>query len=178
MGRKKNIVELTRCSSEEYLRQEKLPLRVLMDNVRSGLNVGAIFRTCDAFGVDEVLLAGITARPPHAEISKTALGAEESVRWRHVDDSVEEAGRLQREGWKIVVLEQVHGSIDLKDFRATSGGRYLLVAGNEVDGVDQRIVDMADIVVEIEQCGVKHSLNVASSTSIALWKMREEMIYG
>ena len=173
--RKKNIVELTRCSVEEYRGMGKLPLRVMCDNIRSMYNIGAIFRTSDAFCVEEVILAGISGRPPHPEIAKTALGAEESVRWRHVEDAVEEARRLQGEGWKVCVLEQTHNSQALQDFRAERGSRYLLIAGNEVEGVDQRLVDMADHVLEIPQCGVKHSLNVSSSASIALWELFKQM---
>lgn len=169
--KKKNIVELTRCSSEEYLAADKLPLRVLTDNVRSMLNIGAIFRSSDAFRVDEIVLAGISGRPPHPEISKTALGAEESVRWRHVEDAVEEVKRLKSEGWRIVVLEQAHNSVNLADYEVGSDDKTVLVVGNEVNGVNQEIVDLADTVVEIEQCGVKHSLNVASSASIALWHL-------
>ena len=108
MRRKKNIVELTRYGAEEYLGKEKLGLRLLVDNVRSLQNVGSLFRTSDAFMVEEVILGGITGCPPHPELSKSALGAEESVRWRHVDSAEEEARRLQGEGWKIVCLEQAH----------------------------------------------------------------------
>lgn len=167
--RKKNIVELTRFSTEQYRAVEKLPLRVLLDNVRSLYNVGAVMRTSDAFLVEEVILAGITGSPPHPEIAKTALGAEDSVAWRHVDDSYGETLRMQREGWRVCVLEQTHNSVPLQHFMPSPGGKYLLVAGNEVEGVDQRIVDMADTVIEIPQYGVKHSLNVSSSASIALW---------
>ena len=167
--RKKNIVELTRCSVEEYRGMRKLPIRVMADNIRSMYNIGAIFRTSDAFCVDEVILAGISGCPPHPEISKTALGAEESVRWRHVDDAVAEALRLKEEGWKVCVLEQTHNSMMLQDFKVDPEERYLLVAGNEVEGVQQRLVDLADAVLEIPQCGVKHSLNVSSSASILLW---------
>ena len=168
---KKNIAELTNCSVEEYRDVEKLPFAVLLDNVRSMQNVGSILRTSDAFLVSEVVMAGITGVPPHKEISKTALGAEDSVRWRHVDDAVEECKRMKEEGWKICVLEQAHGSIDLMDFSAEEGERYLLVVGNEVSGVDQRIVDMANVILEIPMHGVKHSLNVAVSAGMAVWKM-------
>ncbi len=175
MREKKSIVELTRFGAEEYLRREKLPLRLLVDNVRSLHNVGSLFRTSDAFNVEEIILAGITGRPPHPELAKAALGAEESVRWRHVDSAEEEARRLQGDGWEIVCLEQAHDSIDLADYRLPASGRVVLVVGNEVEGVSQRIVDMADQVVEIRQCGVKHSLNVAASGAIALWRVFELM---
>ena len=110
-----------------------------------------------------------------SEISKTALGADESVRWRHADDSFAEAARMKGEGWKVVALEQAHGSVPLSDFVPEAGERYLLVAGNEVEGVDQRIVDIADAVVEIPQSGTKHSLNVAVSAGIALYSFYTKM---
>lgn len=167
---KKNIFELTNCSLRQYKEREKLPLCVLLDNVRSMYNVGAIFRTADAFLIREVILAGISGCPPHPEISKTALGAEESVEWRHVEESFAEVMRLHEEGWKICVLEQTHNSVPLQEFSPTDNNKYLLVVGNEVNGVDQRIVDIADIVLEIPQAGVKHSLNVSVSAGIALWQ--------
>lgn len=167
--RKKNIIELTNCSLSQYREKDKLPVSVLLDNVRSMYNVGAIFRTADAFLINEVILAGITGSPPHPEIAKTALGAEESVSWRHVSDSFEECVKLKNEGYCLCVLEQALDSVPLQDFTTTLDSRYLLVVGNEVTGVDQRIVDIADVVIEIPQEGVKHSLNVSVSTGIALW---------
>ncbi|MDE5675926.1 MAG: RNA methyltransferase [Muribaculaceae bacterium] len=167
---KKNIFELTNCSLRQYKEMEKLPLSILADNVRSMYNIGAMFRTADAFLISEVILAGISGCPPHPEISKTALGAEESVEWRHVDDAFEEVRRMHEEGWIICVLEQAHDSIPLQNFVPSEGRRYLLVVGNEVKGVDQRIVDMADLVIEIPQGGIKHSLNVSVSAGIAMWQ--------
>lgn len=171
MSKKKNIIDLTRCSVEEYRQAQKLPFAVLLDNVRSMYNVGAIFRTADAFLLEEVILGGITGCPPHPEITKTALGAEESVRWRHVESGQEEVAYMKGKGWKICVLEQVHDSIELQDFRPLPEEKYLLVAGNEVTGVAQEIVDMADYILEIPQHGVKHSLNVSVSVGIALWQL-------
>ena len=171
MYRKKNILELTNCSVGQYKATEKLPVAVMLDNVRSMHNVGSVLRTSDAFLIEEVILGGITGKPPHPEISKTALGADESVDWRHVDSALEEIRRMKEQGWTICVLEQAHGSIPLQEFSVEEGKRYLLVAGNEVEGVDQKIVDMADVVLEIPQHGVKHSLNVSVSVGIALWQM-------
>lgn len=168
---KKNIFELTNCSLSAYREMEKLPIALMADNVRSMYNVGAMLRTADAFLIYEMIMGGITGVPPHPEISKTALGAEQSVAWRHVADPFEEAWRMREEGWKVCVLEQTHNSTLLQDFRCEKGERYLLVVGNEVSGVDQRIVDMADIVLEIPQGGVKHSLNVSVSAGIAMWQM-------
>ena len=167
---KKSLVELTRCSVEQYREMAKHPVSVLADNVRSMHNVGSILRTADAFLMEEVVLAGITGVPPHPEIAKTALGAEESVRWRHVDDAVAEVARLRGEGYMVCVLEQAHDRVPLSEFVPQPGKSYLLVVGNEVEGVDQRIVDMADVVLEIPQCGVKHSLNVSVSAGIAMWR--------
>lgn len=167
--RKKNILELTRCGLEQYRAMEKLPLLLMADNVRSMHNVGAFFRTADAFRLEGLVLAGITPTPPHPLISKTALGAEESVAWRHVDDAAAEVARLAAEGWTVCVLEQAHRSVPLDEWRPAKGERYLLVVGNEVEGVNQRIVDMARVVLEIPQEGVKHSLNVSVSAGIAMW---------
>lgn len=168
---KKNIIELTRCSLKEYKAIKKLPVAVLLDNVRSMHNVGAVFRTSDAFLIDHIILGGISGIPPHPEIRKTALGAEDSVSWYHIEDSFKEALKMKEEGWKLCVLEQAHDSLPLQEFRSSAGEKYLLIAGNEVEGVDQRIVDIADIILEIPQHGVKHSLNVSVSVGIALWQM-------
>lgn len=169
--KKKDIFELTNCSVGQYREIEKLPVALLADNVRSMYNVGAMLRTADAFLIAEMIMAGITGVPPHPEISKTALGAEESVAWRHADDPFGEVLRMKREGWKICVLEQTHNSTMLQNFQCERDQRYLLVVGNEVNGVDQRIVDIADVVLEIPQGGVKHSLNVSVSAGIAMWQM-------
>lgn len=169
--KKKSIVELTNCSVAEYKGIDKLPIKVVTDNVRSMYNIGSIFRTSDAFLVDEIILGGISGCPPHPEISKTALGAEETVEWRHVEDTVAAVRELKEQGWTICTLEQTHNSTPLGDFRPQRGVRYVLIVGNEVEGVDQRLVDMSDIVLEIPQHGVKHSLNVSSSASIALWHL-------
>lgn len=174
--KKKNIFELTQCSVAQYKEKTKLPVITLLDDVRSMYNVGAVFRTCDAFLVKKLILCGITGCPPHPEISKTALGADESVEWIYEPDALEECKRLQKEGWKVCVLEQAHSSIKLQDFKSIPGEKYVLVAGNEVKGVNQAIVDLADIILEIPQGGVKHSLNVSVSVGIALWQMVAESL--
>ena len=153
----------------------KLPVAVLLDNVRSMHNVGAVFRTADAFLLDCVYLGGITGCPPHQEIKKTALGAEDSVRWEHIEDALDFAEVMKKKGWKICVLEQAHNSLPLQHFTSQPSERYLLVAGNEVEGVNQKILDIADIVLEIPQHGVKHSLNVSVSVGIALWQMVKDL---
>ena len=165
---KKNILELTRCSTEDYRSLPKIGVALLADNVRSMHNIGALFRTADAFLFDELILGGISGCPPHPEIAKTALGAEESVRWRHVDSSLEEVVRMMALGWKVCVLEQAHDSVPLTAFRVADNVKYLIVVGNEVEGVDQKIVDIADHILEIPQFGVKHSLNVSISGGIAM----------
>lgn len=168
---KKNILELTRIGVEEYRGMEKTRLEVLTDNVRSMHNIGSIFRTCDAFAVRRVILAGISGRPPHPEISKTALGADETVEWIYTPDAVEYVRQRQSEGVRILVLEQTHQSVSLPDFRMLPDQDYLLVAGNEVEGVDSRIVEMADTALEIPMRGVKHSLNVAVATGMAIYQL-------
>lgn len=171
MGReKKNIFELTHCSLSEYKQMKKYPVAVLLDNVRSMYNIGSVFRTCDAFMIDEVILCGISGTPPHPEITKTALGAENSVKWRYEKNAREAVEERKKEGWTTCVLEQAHSSVPLQDFIPYPDLKYLLIAGNEVEGVDQKIVDKADIILEIPQHGVKHSLNVSVSVGIALWQ--------
>ena len=176
MPRKKNIIELTRCSVKEYRNIEKLPVKVVADNVRSMHNIGSIFRTADAFLIEEVILGGISGKPPHPEITKTALGAEESVKWRHVNDTLQEINKLKEQGWKLCVLEQAHDSIPLQEFLPGKEEKIILVAGNEVSGVDQNIVDLADYILEIPQYGTKHSLNVSVSAGIALFTVCTQMM--
>lgn len=168
-------MELSRYTVEEYRNLDKRNLIVVTDNVRSMHNIGSIFRTSDAFLVKEIILGGISGRPPHPEIAKTALGAEESVKWSHVEDTLGEVMKLKGEGWKICVLEQTHSSIDLNEFKTDSRQKYVLVVGNEVSGVDQQIVDMADYVLEIPQYGTKHSLNVSVSAGIAIYSLSRNL---
>lgn len=134
-------------------------------------NIGSIFRTADAFLIEKILLGGISGCPPHPEISKTALGAEDSVEWEHVEDTFETVAALKQDGWTICSLEQAHDSIPLQDFHYAGGKNLVLVVGNEVSGVDQRIVDISDYILEIPQFGTKHSLNVSVSTGIALFQI-------
>lgn len=166
---KKTILDLGRDTLQEYRARRKLPLTIVLDNVRSLNNIGSIFRTSDAFLVDRIMLCGITACPPSPEIHKTALGAEDSVTWEHFATTGECIERLRSEGTTICVLEQVKGSVDLRDYHPKSGARYAIVAGHEVHGVEQSVVDAADVCLEIPQYGTKHSLNVAVSTGITIW---------
>lgn len=166
---KKTIFDLGRDTLDEYRARPKLLLTVVLDNVRSLNNIGAIFRTSDAFLVDRIMLCGITATPPSPEIHKTALGAEDSVAWEYHATTMEAVRKLKDEGYTVCVLEQVKESVMLQDFRPEAGKKYAIVAGHEVHGVDPAVVDAADVCIEIPQFGTKHSLNVSVSTGIALW---------
>lgn len=166
---KKTIWDLNRVSVDDFRRQEKTPVTVVLDNIRSLNNIGSIFRTCDAFNIARIILCGITATPPSQEIHKTALGAENSVEWEYCESTPDAVAALKRRGVTICCLEQVHGSVELQDFRPEPGREYAIIAGHEVHGVDPEVVNAADVCLEIPQRGTKHSLNVAVSTAIALW---------
>ncbi len=167
--KKKTIWDLNRVSVDEYRRSRKIPLTVVLDNVRSLNNIGSIFRTSDAFAVERILLCGITATPPSPEIHKTALGAEDSVQWVYFEHTVDAVNMLKDEGYTVCALEQVEGSVSLERFEADATCKYAFIAGNEVDGVDQNVVNLCDVSLEIPQVGTKHSLNVAVSTAITIW---------
>lgn len=168
---KKTIFDLGRDTLEEYRARPKLPLTVVLDNVRSLNNIGSIFRTSDAFLVDRIMLCGITATPPSPEIHKTALGAEDSVSWTYFENTMDAVERLHQEGYTVCALEQVKESVLLDTFRPDPAGRYAIIAGHEVHGVDPEIVNASDICLEIPQFGTKHSLNVSVSTGIAIWHL-------
>lgn len=163
--------QMGRLSVEEFRAMDKLPVAIVLDNVRSAGNVGAFFRTADAFGMAEIVLCGITARPPQKEIHKTALGAEMTVAWRGAESTLEAVRMLRAEGYRIVAIEQVEGSVKLGDFTPKRDEKYALVFGNEVEGVEQAVVDVCDLAVEIPQVGTKHSLNVAVTGGVVLWEM-------
>lgn len=167
--KKKSIIDLGRDTVDAYRAKKKLPLTVVLDNVRSLNNIGSIFRTSDAFLVERLMLCGITATPPSVEIHKTALGAEDTVEWSYCADTLDAVARLHAEGYTVCCLEQVNGSVALGDFNPEPGRRYAFVAGHEVDGVAQAVVDACDVCLEIPQAGTKHSLNVAVSSGIAIW---------
>lgn len=161
--------ELGRPTAEEFARMEKMPVTVVLDNVRSAQNVGAFFRTADAFAAERIALCGITAVPPSRDIHKTALGAELTVPWSRYESTVECLERLRADGYTIHAVEQVEGAVMLDAFRAERGRRYALVFGNEVMGVDQQAVDLCDGAIEIPQAGTKHSINVSVSGGVVLW---------
>lgn len=161
--------ELGRPTPEAFAVQEKLPVTVVLDNVRSMQNVGAFFRTADAFGIEQIALCGITATPPARDIHKTALGAELTVAWSYHASTVACIDELHARGYRVLAVEQVEGAAMLQDFVPEAGVRYALVFGNEVDGVAQEAVDRCDGAIEIPQVGVKHSINVSVSGGVVLW---------
>ncbi|MBQ3362866.1 MAG: RNA methyltransferase [Muribaculaceae bacterium] len=169
MSRKKSMVELHRVGVEEYRQAAKLPVTVVLDNVRSEMNVGSVFRTADAFLIERICLCGITPQPPKPEIHKTALGAEESVNWKYYSTTLSAVEELKKEGYVICSIEQVHDSVNLKDFDVNAYNKLAIVLGNEVKGVSQEVVDVSDLCVEIPQEGTKHSLNISCCAAIVMW---------
>jgi len=167
--RKISNAELGRPTPEAYARMEKIPVAVVLDHIRSLHNVGSFFRTCDAFAVQEMVLCGISATPPSREIHKTALGAENTVAWRHFPTTAEAINVLRAEGYRIGAVEQVEGAAPLDAFRTEPGVRYALVFGNELFGLSQEAVEGCDFAIEIPQGGTKHSLNVAVAGGAVLW---------
>lgn len=167
---KKTIWDLGRPTVDQYRSRPKLPLVLVADNIRSLNNIGSLFRTSDAFLVERILLCGISATPPSAEIHKTALGAEDSVGWTYYEHTSDALAALRAEGYTICCLEQVKGSIPLDEYRPEPRGRYAVIVGHEVDGVSQEAVDGSDLCLEIPQHGTKHSLNVSVSAALALWQ--------
>ncbi len=167
--RKLKVTELNRISVEEFKEAEKLPLIVVLDNVRSQYNVGSVFRTSDAFRVECIYLCGISATPPHQEIHKTALGAEDTVNWEYYKDTKEAILKLKSDGYYIFSIEQVEGSLMLENLQLDPSKKYAVVLGNEVKGVQQEVVDLSDGCIEIPQYGTKHSLNVSTTAGIIIW---------
>jgi len=167
--RKLKITELNRLSAEAYKTSKKTPLVVVLDHVRSLNNVGSVFRTADAFRVEAVYLCGITATPPHVEIHKTALGAEDTVSWRYFQEASDAVNDLKWQGYVVCALEQAEGSISLEKLSLDLNKKYAVIIGHEVKGVQQQVIDACDFCVEIPQYGTKHSLNVAVAAGIVLW---------
>lgn len=171
--RKLSLDELNRVSPQEYKVIEKIPVVVLLDNIRSMNNVGSAFRTCDAFRVEKIYLCGITAKPPHREIHKTALGATETVDWEYHQSSENLVARL-REKYKIILVEQATGSVPLQNFLPEPDKKYCLVFGNEIFGISEEIIPLAHQCLEIPQFGTKHSLNVSVSIGIVIWDIYQK----
>lgn len=169
--RKLTVEELDRIDIDTFKTAEKLPLIMVLDNIRSLHNVGSVLRTADAFRLEAVWMCGITAVPPSPEIHKTALGAEDSVAWRYFEDTLQAVDLLQQEGYTVLAVEQVEGSLKLGEFSFERGRRYALVMGNEVKGVQQKVVDACDQALEIPQYGTKHSMNVSVTAGIVMWEV-------
>jgi 23S rRNA (guanosine2251-2'-O)-methyltransferase len=167
--RKLKLDELNRVSVAEFKNSDKLPVAVVLDNVRSMHNIGSIFRTADGFAVEQVCLCGITAQPPHREIEKTALGATQSVSWNYYATPLEAVEKLRADGYRIIAIEQAEKSIMLQEFTPANDQKYALVFGNEVNGVSEEVMQNIDACIEIPQFGTKHSFNIVVSAGIVLW---------
>jgi 23S rRNA (guanosine2251-2'-O)-methyltransferase len=167
--RKLKLDELNRATVDEFKAGKKLPVVVVLDNVRSMHNIGSIFRTSDGFAVERVCLCGITAQPPHREIEKTALGATLSVNWDYYSEPLDAVNQLRRDGYQIVAVEQAENSTMLNDFIPVAGEKYALIFGNEVNGVSDEVMKNIDACIEIPQFGTKHSFNIVVSAGIVLW---------
>ena len=174
-NRKKLVTEMGRIDRDAFAQSQKLPLVVVLDNVRSLHNVGSVFRTSDAFRVERIMLCGITATPPSAEIHKTALGAEDVVDWKYYESTMDAVAELRSQGYRIYSIELCQGSIALQDFVTAPGERYAVVLGNEVKGVQQDVVDASDGAIEIPQFGTKHSLNVSVTAGMVIWEFAKKL---
>lgn len=174
--RKIRTIEMQRLSIEEYKKSEKLPLVVVLDDVRSMYNIGSVFRTADTFRVEAVYLCGICQTPPATEIHKTALGAEESVDWKYYKTAFEAVNALKNDGYEVLSVEQVEHSTKLQHFIPDPSKRYAVVLGNEVKGVHQEVVDACNGCLEIPQLGTKHSMNVSVTAGIIIYKFAESLV--
>ncbi|WP_321279421.1 RNA methyltransferase [Marinifilum fragile] len=175
--RKLKNSELDRKSIEEFKASDKTPIIIVLDNVRSLNNIGSVFRTSDALLIEAVYLCGITATPPHRELHKTALGAEDSVQWEYFKNTEDAVAKLKENGFDVYSVEQAENSISLENFEIDASKKYALIFGNEVKGVQQKIVDASDGCIEIPQFGTKHSFNISVSCGIVLWDLFSKMNY-
>ncbi|MBB5621159.1 tRNA G18 (ribose-2'-O)-methylase SpoU [Pedobacter cryoconitis] len=166
---KLKTAELNRVGIEEFKEQDKLPVVVILDNVRSMNNVGSAFRTADGFAIEKMILCGITAQPPHREIEKTAIGATQSVAWVHYEETLDAIKDLRADGYEIIAIEQAVDSIMLNTFKPDQAKKYALIFGNEVNGVSDEVMGQIDKCIEIPQFGTKHSFNIVISAGIVLW---------
>ena len=173
--RKLKITEMNRLTVDEFKHSDKIPLIVILDDVRSLHNVGSVFRTSDAFRVESICLCGITATPPQPEIHKTALGAENSVDWTYYADTADAVRKLKSAGYKVLAVEQAEGSMMLDELVLEKNCRYAVVLGNEVKGVRQDVIDLCDGCLEIPQYGTKHSLNVSVTAGIVIWEFGKRL---
>lgn len=175
-GHKKLMDELGRKSVHEFHAAQKLPLVIVLDEVRSMHNVGSVFRTADSFLIEAIYLCGYTPQPPHRDIQKTALGATESVIWKHVGSTLVAVEQLKNEDYVIISIEQVHGSISLADYAFDKTKKYAFIFGNEVNGVQQKVISLSDASIEIPQLGSKHSLNIAVSVGVVIWEFAKRFL--
>ena len=174
--KKLRTIEMDRLTVDEFKQADKLPLIVVLDDVRSMHNVGSVFRTGDAFRIEAVYLCGITSTPPMAEIHKTALGAEDSVTWKYFDTALQAVEALKADGYQVYSVEQAHGSTMLQNFTPINNNKYAVVLGNEVKGVHQEVIDASDGCLEIPQFGTKHSMNVSVTGGIIIWHFAKNII--
>jgi len=174
-NRKLKNSELIRLDEEEFLKAEKTPLIIVLDNIRSLNNIGSVFRTADAFLIEKIYLCGITATPPHKDIHKTALGATETVLWEYAEDTLQLVEKLKTQNIEILAIEQAENSVMLDTFHPKKGQRYAVIFGNEVKGVSQQVVDASNAVLEIPQVGTKHSLNISVSVGVIVWDLFSKM---
>lgn len=173
---KKSMEELYRLDVDAAKANPKFPVKIILEDVRSMHNVGAVFRTSDAFQIEEIILAGLSPHPPHKEIHKTALGATETVPWRAIDDVLAEIKQLQADGYTVLSLEQAHHSVSLEKFDFNKDGKYVLIFGHEVWGVQQDTIDASDYCIEIPQFGNKHSLNISVCIGLTIWTAIQDFI--
>lgn len=175
--RKLKLQELNRLTVKDFKTTEKSPIVLVLDNIRSGLNVGSAFRTADGFALEKIYLCGITAQPPHREILKTAIGATDSMAWEHVDNTETVIAQLQKEHYHVVAVEQAEGSTTLPDFQLPKDKKIALVFGNEVRGVSQAAMDIIDECLEVPQFGTKHSFNISVCVGIVVWEIFRKLKY-
>ena len=168
--------ELGRKSAEEFRRSEKVPIIIVLENIRSAYNVGSVFRTADAFLIEAIYIIGYSARPPHKEIKKTALGAEDTVEWKYFKTTTEAIEELKNKKYKVYAVEQAEGSCELQTVRFEAKEKIAVVFGNEVTGVEQSTIHLCDGCIEIPQLGMKHSLNIATATGVVLWELVRKML--
>lgn len=163
--------ELDRISIEEFKKSKKIPITILLENIRSAHNIGSVFRTADSFLINEIILCGISAQPPNKDIRKTALGSSESVEWKYEKNIEVAIQKLKDEGNKIISIEQTTNSISLENFKPSNKSKYAIIFGNEVNGIEQRTIDLSDMAIEIPQYGTKHSLNISVAAGIIIWNI-------
>ncbi|MCB9361145.1 MAG: RNA methyltransferase [Flavobacteriales bacterium] len=174
MHKKLQNEELNRISVEEFKSQDKTPIIVVLDNIRSLNNIGSVFRTADSFLLEAIYLCGITAQPPHRDIQKTALGATESVTWKHFESTTQAIEALKQDNYKIASIEQTENSVMLNEYTVNKNEKLAIVFGNEVKGVEQEVINNSDVVIEIPQYGTKHSLNISVSAGIVIWELQKQ----